>query len=185
MANEIRIVARGHECPRSLGAHHCRQPTSLLNGLSGFERALEDDSLMARAMRPTAQWVMTGLLGAGNERVYPGRDRWLFYRPDVDYLTGRGFLDARVLERRISDTPAWETPPQPDPYQAIVRFHDDLAARGIALIVMPTPPKTAVHPEKLAGGFGRDDAPANPSLGRASRPPRGAGNPRVQSEGRC
>ena len=36
---------------------------------------------------------MTGWLGAGNERVYPGRDGWLFYRPDVEYVTGRGFLD--------------------------------------------------------------------------------------------
>jgi hypothetical protein len=163
MANEIRTSPSVTNAPglwgRIIAANHVA-----LNGLSAFERALEDDSLMARAMRPRAQWAMTGLLGAGNERVYPGRDRWLFYRPDVDYLTGRGFLDPRVLERRVSDTPAWETPPQPDPYQAIVRFNDDLAARGIVLIVMPTPPKTAIHPEKLAGGFGRDDAPANPSL---------------------
>ena len=41
---------------------------------------------------------MTGWLGAGNERVYPGRDGWLFYRPDVEYLTGPGFLDPAVME---------------------------------------------------------------------------------------
>ena len=44
---------------------------------------------------------MTGWLGAGNERVYVGRDGWLFYRPDVEYLTGRGFLDPAQIERRI------------------------------------------------------------------------------------
>jgi alginate O-acetyltransferase complex protein AlgJ len=164
MANEIRTapavaVTRGL-WERTIAANHIA-----LNGLSAFERALEDDSLMARALRPTAQRVMTGLLGAGNERVYPGRDRWLFYRPDVDYLTGRGFLDPAVLERRISATPEWKSLPQPDPLQAIVRFNDDLAARGIALIVMPTPPKPAVHPEKLVGAFDGGDLPANPSLG--------------------
>ena len=167
-----RLTAMGHEIrtspavsathnlwERVISANHIA-----LNGLSAFERALEDDSLMAQALRPTAQRVMTALLGAGNERVYPGRDRWLFYRPDVDYLTGRGFLDPLVRERRISETPEWETPPQPDPLEAIVGFNDDLAARGIALIVMPTPPKPAVHPEKLASEFEGGDLPANPSL---------------------
>ena len=165
MANEIRTspaAAAGRGVwERIIAANHIA-----LNGLSAFERALEDDSMMARALRPTAQQVMTGVLGAGNERVYPGRDRWLFYRPDVDYLTGPGFLDPVVLERRISETPEWEALPQPDPLRAILGFNDDLAARGIALIVMPTPPKPAVHPEKLAGEFDGGDPPANPSLGR-------------------
>ena len=40
--------------------------------------------------------------GAGNERVYPGRDGWLFYRPDVDYLTARGFLDPADARRRAA-----------------------------------------------------------------------------------
>ena len=44
----------------------------LLAGLSGFERALENDSLLGQTLRPPAQLLMTGWLGAGNERVYPG-----------------------------------------------------------------------------------------------------------------
>ena len=66
----------------------CPRTGSSLAGLSGFERALENESLIARSLRPPAQLVMTGWLGAGNERVYPGRDGWLFYRPDVEYVTG-------------------------------------------------------------------------------------------------
>src|SRR6185436_14812819 len=50
----------------------------VLTGLSGFERALENESQIARSLRAPAQLVMTRWLGAGNERVYAGRDRWLF-----------------------------------------------------------------------------------------------------------
>jgi alginate O-acetyltransferase complex protein AlgJ len=122
----------------------------VLAGLNGFERALEGESLLGRSLRPPAQIVMTGWLGAGNERVYPGRDGWLFYRPDVEYVTGRGFLDPAELRRRIATAPEWDAPPQPDPREAIRRFSGDLVARGITLVVMPTPLKPGVHPETLA-----------------------------------
>ena len=95
---------------------------------------------------------MTAWLGAGNERVYPGRDGWLFYRPDVEYVTGRGFLDDRELERRVLSASEWTTPPQPDPVLAIVHLKRELEARNIALVVMPTPVKPAIHPEGLAVG---------------------------------
>jgi alginate O-acetyltransferase complex protein AlgJ len=124
-----------------------------LTELSAFERSLENESLLARTLRPPAQLVLTGWLGAGNEQVYPGRDRWLFYREDVDYVTGHGFLDPAQIERRIKSAPEWTMVPQPDPRVAIVQFRDDLEARGIALIVMPTPVKPSVHPEMLARGY--------------------------------
>ncbi len=119
-------------------------------GLSGFERALEAESLLGRSLRPPAQVVMTGWLGVGNERVYRGRDGWLFYRPDVEYITGRGFLDPAQLRRRVAAAPEWTAPPQPDPREAIAQFRRDLEARGITLVVMPTPLKPGVHPEMLA-----------------------------------
>jgi len=119
-------------------------------GLSGFERALENESLVGRSLRPPAQVVMTGWLGAGNERVYRGRDGWLFYRPDVEYVTGPGFLAPARLKRRVAAAPEWTMPPRPDPREAIAQFKRDLEARGITLIVMPTPVKPGVHPEMLA-----------------------------------
>ena len=79
-----------------------------------------------------------------------GRDRWLFYRPDVEYVTGRGFLDLAQLRRRVAAASEWTSQPQPDPREAILRFSRDLEARGITLVVMPTPPKPGVHPEMLA-----------------------------------
>jgi hypothetical protein len=126
----------------------------VLSRFSSFERALDDESLLGRTLRQPAQRLMAGWLGNGNERVYVGRDGWLFYRPDVEYITGQRFLNPAQLERRVAAASEWATPPQPDPREAIVRFHRDLQARGIRLIVMPTPLKSGVHPEMLAGGAG-------------------------------
>jgi len=125
-----------------------------LAALSAFETALEDESLLGRTLRPPAQLALTRWLGAGNERVYKGAGGWLFYRPDVEYVTGRPFLEPRMLERRIGSASEWDRPPQPDPRPAIARFRRDLAARGITLVVMPTPVKPSIHPEALASGYG-------------------------------
>jgi hypothetical protein len=122
----------------------------VLAGMIGFERMLEDESLLGGTLRPPAQLVMTDWLRAGNERVYIGRDNWVFFREDVEYLTGRRFLDPAQVMRRVAAAPEWTAPPQPDPRRAIVQFRDDLAARGITLVVMPTPLKPGVHPEMLS-----------------------------------
>jgi alginate O-acetyltransferase complex protein AlgJ len=122
----------------------------VLAGLQDFERGLEQESRLGQALRPHTQLALTTWLGAGNERVYPGRDGWLFYRPDVEYVTGAGFLEPRQLERRVDAAPEWTEPPQPDPRVAILQFKRDLEARGIALAVVPTAVKPAIHPEQLA-----------------------------------
>lgn len=134
----------------SLWRHIVVANREVLSRLSRFETALEDESLLGRTLRRPAQRVMARWLGSGNERVYIGRGVWLFYRPDVEYITGRRFLDPAQLERRVATASEWTTPPQPDPREAIVRFHADLQARGLKLIVMPTPTKPGVHPEMLA-----------------------------------
>ncbi|MGH8639394.1 MAG: alginate O-acetyltransferase AlgX-related protein, partial [Burkholderiales bacterium] len=57
--------------------------------------------------------------------------------------------------------------PQPDPREAMVRFHHELRTRGIMLVVMPTPLKPAVHPEMLAARYtDLTGALHNPSYGR-------------------
>jgi len=136
----------------------------VLSALSAFETALEDESVLGRALRPQAQAVLTRWLGAGNERVYKGAGGWLFYRPDVEYVTGRPFLEPRTLERRVASASEWDRPPQPDARPAIARFGRDLAARGITLVVMPTPLKPSIHPEGLASAYeGMQGVLQNPS----------------------
>ncbi|MHB1462863.1 MAG: alginate O-acetyltransferase AlgX-related protein [Armatimonadota bacterium] len=112
-----------------------------------YETGLEDDSIIGQALRPKAQQFLTNVLGAGNEQVFVGRDGWLYYRPEVEYLTGRGFLTAgEQLKRLRSGTEAV----QPDPIKAIVQFHKYLAERGITLVVMPVACKPMTMSEMLA-----------------------------------
>ena len=68
--------------------------------LKDAEKAIESDSVVSAWLLPHVQSVLTGKLGAGNEQVYLGRDGWLFYRPDVDYVTGPPFLDPTQLRHR-------------------------------------------------------------------------------------
>jgi hypothetical protein len=163
--------------PRDVGARLASVPSGtglwarvvagnrrVLETLGTFEDALEDESAIGRSLRPPAQYALTRWLGAGNERVYTGVGGWLFYRPDVEHITGRPFLDRRRMDRRIASASEWDRPPQPDPRPALYAFKRDLAARGITLIVMPTPVKPAVHPGSLGPSLAeRDGLVQNPS----------------------
>lgn len=126
---------------------------ALIADLQAFESRLESETELTRTLLPPVQWLQTRLLGAGNEQVYPGRDGWLFYRPDVEYATGRGFLDPAVLRGRSRSGEAWEAPPRPDPVPAIAALARDLRARGIDLLVVPVPVKPVIHPERLSARY--------------------------------
>src|SRR6478735_1554568 len=97
--------------------------------LKRVERTLENESLVSQWLLPRVQYLLTVLLGAGNEQVYLGHDPWLFYRADVDHVIGPPFLD---------------------PIKAIIDFRNQLAARGIDLVVLPVSVKPSVEGEMLA-----------------------------------
>jgi hypothetical protein len=100
--------------------------------LRAFERELEQASWLAGPVRRGVQDAWWRWFGYGGEQVAAGRDGWLFYRQDVRYLV----------------EPAEGSPPL-DAWRAILDFRDQLAARGIALLVCPAPSKAAVYPERL------------------------------------
>jgi hypothetical protein len=102
--------------------------------IAEIESRYDERSALVRAVRPRAQALLTAALGYGNERALVGRDGWLFFRDDVEHLTSR----------RPSSTFSG------DPRAAIVAFRDQLAERGIELVLLPTPLKPTVHPERLA-----------------------------------
>lgn len=64
----------------------------LLKRIQDTEDDIEEHGAVASMFRP---WVQRGLLlaGVGNEKVYLGKEPWLFYRQDVDSVSGPGFLD--------------------------------------------------------------------------------------------
>ncbi|MDB5340021.1 MAG: hypothetical protein JWN70_5640 [Planctomycetaceae bacterium] len=91
--------------------------------------------------RPRA-WLQAGLTGplrSGNEQVVVGSGGWLFFRPDVEALTGPGFLEPHRIRPGIATT--FRTT---NPLPAIRQFAADLHARGIKLIIVPIPSKGAL-----------------------------------------
>ncbi|MFH1477825.1 MAG: hypothetical protein ABIH24_10125 [Verrucomicrobiota bacterium] len=130
----------------------------LLREMHAYEDALEDESVAGQIARPPVQYALARWLGAGNEKAYCGVRPWLFYRADIDYLTGPGFLNPVQLARRAAGGEfaggnEWTPPPQPDPRPVILAFHRQLAQRGIQLIIMPIPPKSVIQPDRFTGRF--------------------------------
>ena len=132
--------------------------------ITGFEKKIEETSIIGQALLPPSHEFMSRFLGVGNEQAYLGRDGWLFYRPEVDYLMGPGFLDPKAMQARAHSGDASTLAVQPNPVPAIVRLHQQLAARGIRLIVLPAPLKPSLEPHRLTSRYSIADTPVqNPS----------------------
>ncbi len=131
----------------------------LLTNIGVYEKHLEERSLLTRGLLGPTQELLTRFGGVGNERTSVGNDGWLFFRPEVEYLTGPGFLDPAFLNRRERSGSEHTAAPQSDPRPAILEFHEQLAELGIRLILMPTPGKPMIHPEKLSWRFEGFDSP--------------------------
>lgn len=151
-ANESALQTPGKEA--GILARLAATNAWLKQRLKACERALEENSPLTHRTLPWLQAFSCRFLGHGNEKVYVGREGWLFYRPDVDHLLGTGFLRERPGNGgRV-----------PDPLPALVRFKEDLAARGIRLLVVPVPSKPAIAPGYLSPRFSNAAAPLeNPS----------------------
>ena len=123
---------------------------ALLAGAQALEDRLADESVVGRYVRPFVQRGMTGWLGAGTAQVEVGSGGWLYFRPDIDHVTGRGFLSPHHLARRADEGDTLAPPSHPDPRPALLTLGDALRRRGVRLVVMPTPVKPSVE----AAGLG-------------------------------
>ena len=156
--------AEGGPARRVLAAN-----ASLLRSIDVYEDRLEDDSFLADRLLSPTQYALTRWGGLGNEKAYLGRDGWLFYRPGVDYLTGPGFLDPDVLAHRASGGNEYTAPPHPDPRPAILGFREQLARSGVRLVLVPTPVKPMIEPDRFSPRYvdrPRSAALQNPSFER-------------------
>lgn len=111
----------------------------LCRELRSYEKTVTATAWLVRAPRDGLQAVMSHSLRSGNDQVVVGRDGWLFFRPDVDALTGRGFLQPMITRAGIVAAPR-----EANPLPAIRRFAADLQARGIQLLIVPIPSKAAL-----------------------------------------
>ena len=129
------------ESPHIFRAIHLL-PVPNLTEIAQYEDTLEEESVLTDWLLPSVQTVLTRVFLTGNEQAYLGRDGWLFYRADVDSLIGAS------PEKTAS--PALTT---------LIDFNRQLEARGITLIVVPTPVKPTIHPEKFSARYQNAEAP--------------------------
>jgi len=156
LLSSLRTLVRGEQRPASSVVQSSpstlwQKNNRLLERMATFEQQLEESSFLRSLVLAPGQRLLLAL-GYGNEKVYPGKQGWLFYRPDMDYLMGPSFLGRKQLAQRRAGGKIWEKPVQPDPLPAIIDFQQQLAARGIKLILMPTPIKASLHPENFVSG---------------------------------
>jgi alginate O-acetyltransferase complex protein AlgJ len=130
---------------------------AFLHALHNLENHLEETTVLREIFLPPLQLVLYRYLGQGNEQVVLGREKELFYAPDIDALIGPPFLDPHHLRQRSIGHEIWEIPVTPDPRPAILAFRNQLAEREIELLLVPVPSKAAIEPEKLTGR--KTDAP--------------------------
>ena len=123
--------------------------------LRAFENKIDDESAIVLALRPKYQLAVWKIFSDPGEKVVLGAagkcigkscgrdttmasDRWLFYRQDVEFLVQPSPLDVRSAKLD-------------NPIKAIEKFRDQLKAKGVELLVVITPGKPSIYPEKLTG----------------------------------
>jgi alginate O-acetyltransferase complex protein AlgJ len=134
-----------------------REPTRA--NLHRYEEDVARNSVFKQAVQPEVQLVLSTTTGYGNSKVYIGRDGVLFYRPGMNFVTGRGILDSgriRALRKRLID--AGEQNAEPDPRPAILAFHAACRSAGVRLVVVPAPDKIMLMPEKAGLTLKRGDS---------------------------
>lgn len=109
----------------------------LKQALDEHGQALALDSPVRQCSFWTVGRLWPGWLDAHDGRYVIGRDGWVYHRPDLDWVIGRGFLSAHDAD-------------DSGPLRAIRAFHHELKAHGIHLVVVPVPVKPTIHPEGLA-----------------------------------
>ena len=132
--------------------------------LRAFEKKVEDENALVLAVRPRYQLAVWNIFNDPGEKVVLGAsgdcigkscgrdtamasDKWLFYRQDVEFLVQPSPLDVRSAKLD-------------NPIQAILKFREQLKAKGVELLVVVTPGKPSIYPERLTAA-GIDDAGAN------------------------
>jgi hypothetical protein len=106
--------------------------------LRAFEKDLEETCWFSEKLRPWTQYLHFVILKDAGDKALIGRQGWLFYKPGVQYLVEPWPIGADFGGDKG------------DVILAILSFRDQLADRGIELLVVPAPGKASVYPEKLA-----------------------------------
>jgi hypothetical protein len=122
------------------------EPTA--KNLRQFEHTLEEKSWFQQQLRPLLQRFFFAALHDTGAKGILGRDRWLFYRPDLRYLVEPDRPETDPGNSRWLQ-PNDQCTHRKSVEKAILRFRDQLKQRGITLVVMPVPGKPCVYPDQV------------------------------------
>lgn len=136
------INGKGKQAPASEGeatatGRVLRWNSSVIGAIGSLEDRFDLESPFCQLVQPRMQGVLARL-GEGSEEVLIGDDGWLFYRPSFAHLTAKTKVGLTGDERGYDAA-----------YEAVTGFARYLDSRGIKLVLMPVPPKLAVHPERF------------------------------------
>ena len=111
--------------------------------LRAYEKKVEDENVLVLKFRPQYQLAVWNVFNEPGEKVVlgAGEGRWLFYRQDVEFLVQPSPLDVRSAKLD-------------NPIQAILKFREQLKKKGVELLVVITPGKPSIYPERLTGASG-------------------------------
>jgi SGNH hydrolase-like domain, acetyltransferase AlgX len=131
-----------------------RAPTR--ENIEQFETDIEQNSFAKTWVQPRLQLFLTKWLRKGNQKAVVAEDGWLYYAPGIAHIAGPGFLQAPQIARRGRGTNSDDEHIQADPRPAIDSFRRYLQARGVELLLLPVPDKSAVVPGPLHGRTGAE-----------------------------
>lgn len=114
---------------------------ALIEWKTDWEKQLEEESFLSAIFQAPFQWSLTTLMGTGNEKAIMGKEGWLYYAPDIIYLTGKEIDKSSV--------------------ECIADFAAKLKQRNIELVLMPVPLKPMIYPEYLTGRLNASDSVLN------------------------
>lgn len=114
------------------------------NYLRKYEKEIENSSIFANSIRPVVQFVNYKLFQNPGEKAVLGKNGWMFYKPDVEYLHKPSVTDPRSKVVDYNSKPVLD-----DPLNVILNFKDQLSEMDIELLVMIVPGKPSIYPDLI------------------------------------
>lgn len=111
--------------------------------LEAHEEDMASTSPMGSFANPFIDQFLTSVLQQGTDIALIGEDGWLYFKEDVEYITSRSFYPPAQEQARGENITS---------LAAIVHFNHQLNKRGIKLILLLTPVKPCIQPDKLVDG---------------------------------
>lgn len=110
-----------------------------------FEKDIEESSVIENSIRPAFQYLRFRLAGDYGDKVIRGRNGWLFYKKDVEYLYLKPVKDVKES--------SYNNETEDNPLSVIIDFKNQLREYETDLLVVIVPTKPAIYPDLITPGL--------------------------------